>query len=59
MIPTPELVTAIQRDRVRAMDAAVLAQRAACYRICCAPTRLDRLALRLGRSSDCQEGTRS
>lgn len=58
MIPTLELVQALQRDRERAIVASVLAQRAACYRSCCAPTRIDRLARRLGRSNDCSEGPR-
>jgi len=58
MIPTPELVSAIQRDRERSIDASVLAQRATCYRICCTPDRIDRLARRLGRTNACQEGTR-
>ena len=58
MIPTIELVHAIQRDRERAMGESVLAQRAACYRSCCAPTRLDRLAHRLGRTNACSEGSR-
>ena len=58
MIPTIELAQAIQRDRERAIGASVLAQRAACYRSCCAPDRFDRLARRLGRTNDCSEGSR-
>jgi hypothetical protein len=34
-----------------------VARQAACHRACCAPTRLDRIAGRLG-FNDCVDGTR-
>lgn len=58
MIPTIELVQAIMHERERALSGWVLAQRAACYRRCCTPSRIDRLARRLGRTNDCSEGPR-
>jgi len=57
MIPTIELVHAIERDRERALGGSVLARRSACYRSCCAPNRLDHLAALLGRANDCSEGS--
>lgn len=56
MIPTPELATAIRLERERAIAHSRLARQAACHRACCHPTRLDRIAGRLG-LNDCVEGT--
>jgi hypothetical protein len=46
------------QEREQELAHARLARLAACHRACCAPTRLDRLAGRLG-LNDCVGGTRS
>lgn len=56
MIPTHELVHAVQLDRERTIARGRLVRAAACHRACCHPTRLDRIAGRLG-LNDCVEGT--
>lgn len=49
------LATTIQRERQGAIEQAPSVRAAACYRACCAPTLLDRVATRLGRN-DCLNG---
>lgn len=56
MITTPELAHALQAQRERSIHDGRLAREAACHRACCHPTRLDRIAGRLG-LNDCVGGT--
>jgi hypothetical protein len=56
MIPNQELANALRADRERTIHEGRLAREAACHRACCHPTRLDRIAGRLG-LNDCVGGT--
>ena len=51
------LAESLERDRQRTIEMLPAVRRAACYRACCAPDLLDRVARLLGRN-DCQEGSR-
>ena len=56
MIPSQELANALRSDRERTIHEGRLAREATCHRACCHPTRLDRIAGRLG-LNDCVGGT--
>ena len=58
MYPTYDLARLNQHERELGIATDRLARQAACHRACCAPTRIDRLAARLGRAR-CQEGSRA
>ena len=58
MLISRELTAALLQERQRHIAHDTLARQAACRRACCNPTRLDRIAGRLGINDRAQGGTR-